>query len=181
MANSRLKRLLSTEAFSFFSACIRVPFKFFCGLFLLACLLLVRVPLLGQIVIGFLDVLLAGILWNAQDPKRPARRTRGTSRKHITIWPNCGTRTRRRKDKRKRPRRTLKATLIQAGGSHFQLFLSHLLPNHLQLFPSHRGNESTNGEHQISWHNIHPCPVYTCNIYLRNLRFSQRSSCLRTA
>ena len=48
--------------------------------------------------------------------KRPARRTRGTSRKHITIWPNCGTWTRRRKEKRKRPRRNFKATLIQAGG-----------------------------------------------------------------
>ena len=102
--------------------------------------------------------------------KRPARRTRGTSRKHITIWPNCGTWTRRRKEKRKRPRRNFKATLIQAGGSHFQLILSYfqllpshiqLLPSHLQLFPSHRGNDSTNGEHQISsaivsarWYNI---------------------------
>ena len=48
--------------------------------------------------------------------KTPARRTRMTSKKHITIWPNCGTWTRRRKEKRKRPRRNFKATLIQAGG-----------------------------------------------------------------
>ena len=72
---------MSTEAFSFFSAGIRVPFKFLRGLFLLACLLLVRVPLLGQIVIGFLDVLLAGILWNAQDPKNASQKDQNDIKK----------------------------------------------------------------------------------------------------
>ena len=38
-------------------------------------------PLLGQIVVGFLDVLLAGILWNAQDPKNASQKDQNDIKK----------------------------------------------------------------------------------------------------
>ena len=38
-------------------------------------------PLLGQIVIGFLDVLLAGILWNDQDPKNASQKDQNDIKK----------------------------------------------------------------------------------------------------
>ena len=101
-------------------------------------------PLLGQIVIGFLDVLLAGILWNEQDPKKASKKDQRDIKKAYhnlaKLWYSDKKEEGKKEEATEKFQSNSDTSRRQLYLSQFQLLPSHiqLLPSHLQLFPSHR-------------------------------------------
>ena len=118
-------------------------------------------------MVGFLYVLLAGILWNAPNPKKASKKDQRDIKKAYhnlaKLWYLDKKEEGKKEEATEKFQSNSDTSRRQLYLSQFQLLPSHiqLLPSHLQLFPSHRGNDSTNGEHQISsaivsarWYNI---------------------------